>query len=117
MNKQRRLLILLCSGIGLSAVFFRVRLCPSGVPSTHNISKNTIMGVDCIALTKKYFEVWNSHDVAGIKALHAATSSLADWDASHGPTNEDVSKGIGGIWTAVPDIKIEIIDVYTVRRI
>ena len=72
------------------------------------------MGVDCIALTKKYFEVWNAHDVPGITALHAATSSLADWDASHGPTNEAVGKGIEGIWKAVPDIKIEIIDVYTV---
>ena len=30
-----------------------------------------------------------------------------------GPTNEAVSQGIGGIWTAVPDIKIEIVDVYT----
>lgn len=51
--------------------------------------------VDCVALTKKYFEVWNAHDVAGIQALHAATSSLADWDASHGPTNAAVAAGIG----------------------
>ena len=35
------------------------------------------------------------------------------WDGSHGPTNEAVATGIGGIWKAVPDIKIEIIDVYT----
>ena len=56
--------------------------------------KNNIM-VDCVALTKKYFEVWNAHDVAGIQALHAATSSLADWDASHGPTNAAVAAGIG----------------------
>ena len=71
------------------------------------------MPVDCVALTKTYFAVWNKHDVEGIKALHAATSSLADWDASHGPTNDAVATGIGGIWTAVPDIKIEIINVYT----
>lgn len=69
--------------------------------------------VDVVALTKKYFEVWNAHDVAGIKALHAAASTLTDWDASHGPTNEDVAKGIGGIWAAVPKIAIEINDVYT----
>ena len=59
------------------------------------------------------FAVWNAHDVAGIQALHAPASSLKDWDASHGPTNEAVAAGIGGIWKAVPEIKIEIVDVYT----
>ena len=49
-------------------------------------------------LVNTYFEVWNAHDVAGIKALHAATSKLTDWDASHGPTNEEVSQGIASIW-------------------
>ena len=73
------------------------------------------MPVDCVALTKKYFDAWNAHDVGAIQALHAPTSTLADWDASHGPTNEAVAKGIGGIWEAVPAIKIEIVDVYTVR--
>lgn len=68
--------------------------------------------MDLIALTKKYFEVWNAHDVDGIKILHAEMSKLKDWDAEHGPTNEDVAKGIGGIWTAVPAIKIEIVDIY-----
>ncbi len=63
-------------------------------------------------LTKAYFEMWNAHDEAGIKALHAAKSSLKDWDAAHGPDNEAVAKGIAGIWTAVPKIKIEIVDVY-----
>ena len=69
--------------------------------------------VDCIALTKKYFEVWNAHDVPGIQALHAPTSLLKDWDAEHGPTNEAVAKGIAGIWAAVPDISIQIVDIYT----
>ena len=56
--------------------------------------------------------MWNAHDVAGIEALHAATSTLHDWDGTHGPTAADVSKGIGGIWTAVPTIKIEVVDIY-----
>ena len=47
------------------------------------------------------------------QALHAPASKLKDWDAEHGPTNADVAKGIGGIWKAVPAIKIEIVDVYT----
>ena len=71
------------------------------------------MGVDCIALTKKYFEVWNAHDVPGIKALHAPQSTLTDWDGSHGPTNEDVANGIAGIWKAVPKIKIDIQNIFT----
>lgn len=94
--------------------------------------------VDCVELTKKYvssqegqttknktplshaavsalpqFAAWNAHDVAGIQALHAPASALKDWDAAHGPTNEAVAQGIAGIWKAVPDIQIEIVDVYT----
>ena len=51
--------------------------------------------VDCVALTKKYFEVWNAHDVAGIKALHAAKSTLTDWDASRAFC---VSNSEGALW-------------------
>ena len=51
--------------------------------------------------------------VEGIKALHAAESTLTDWDAAHGPTNEDVAKGIAGIWAAVPKIKIEVSEIFT----
>ena len=71
------------------------------------------MGVDVIAATQEYFKVWNAHDVSGIQALHAPTSNLKDWDAEHGPTAEAVAKGIGGIWQAVPEIKIEVVDIYT----
>ena len=71
------------------------------------------MAADLPALVKAYFEAWNKHDEVAIKALHAPESKLADWDASHGPTNEAVAAGIAGIWKAVPDIKIEIVDVYT----
>mmetsp|Transcript_21909 Transcript_21909/g.34430 ORF Transcript_21909/g.34430 Transcript_21909/m.34430 type:complete len:167 (-) Transcript_21909:382-882(-) len=81
-------------------------------PSTATTTSIT-MTVDCITLTKKYFEVWNAHDVSGIQGLHAATSTLADWDGSHGPTNEEVASGIGGIWKAVPEVQIEIVDIYT----
>ena len=70
---------------------------------------NTIIGQAVL----KYFEVWNAHDVEGIKALHAAESTLTDWDAAHGPTNEDVAKGIAGIWAAVPKIKIEVSEIFT----
>jgi len=71
------------------------------------------MSLDLTALTTKYFEVWNSKDEAGIKALHAAESKLQDWEGEHGPTNEVVAKAIAGIWKAVPDIKIEIVKVFT----
>jgi UMP-CMP kinase len=71
------------------------------------------MALDVKALTVKYFQVWNSHDAAGIEALHAEKSTLKDWDAEHGPTRTDVAKGIAGIWTAVPNIKIQIVDLFT----
>ena len=66
-----------------------------------------------VAAVEAYFKVWNAHDVEGIKALHAPESTLTDWDASHGPTNEVVSQGIAGIWKAVPKIQIEVVKVYT----
>jgi UMP-CMP kinase len=64
-------------------------------------------------LTIAYFKVWNSHDEAGIEALHAEKSTLKDWNAEHGPTRADVAKGIAGIWKDVPAIKIEIADLFT----
>ena len=62
---------------------------------------------------EKYFEAWNAHDQAAVEKLHAPQSSLKDWDASFGPTNTEVAKGIAGIWSAVPGIKIEVVKVYT----
>ena len=47
-----------------------------------------------------------------IKALHAEESTLKDWDASHGPTNEIVATGIAGIWAAVPKIQIDIVSIF-----
>ena len=68
---------------------------------------------DTPALVSKYFDVWNAHDVEGIKALHAPNSTLTDWDAHHGPTNAEVASGIAGIWKAVPAIKIDVKQVFT----
>ena len=50
--------------------------------------------IDVVALTKTYFEVWNSHDEAALRGLHADASSLHDWDATHGPTNAAVAAGV-----------------------
>lgn len=69
--------------------------------------------INVVALTKTYFEVWNSHDEAALRGLHADASSLHDWDATHGPTNAAVAAGVAGIWKAEPTIKCEIIDLYT----
>lgn len=63
--------------------------------------------IDVVALTKAYFAVWNSHDEAALRALHADKSTLHDWDATHGPTNAAVAAGVAGIWKAEPAIKIE----------
>lgn len=69
--------------------------------------------IDVVALTTAYFAVWNSHDEAALRALHADKSTLHDWDATHSPTNAAVAAGVAGIWKAEPAIKIENIDVYT----
>eukprot|EP00930_Biecheleria_cincta_P087169 TRINITY_DN76419_c0_g1_i1.p1 TRINITY_DN76419_c0_g1~~TRINITY_DN76419_c0_g1_i1.p1 ORF type:complete len:116 (-),score=23.59 TRINITY_DN76419_c0_g1_i1:80-427(-) len=71
------------------------------------------MPLDLNALATEYFRVWNAHDKEGIQKLHAASSTLKDWDGEHGPTNADVAKGIGGIWEAVPNIKIEVLTIFT----
>jgi len=82
--------------------------------TTTNVSGST-MAVDCIKLTEKYFEVWNTHDVSWIQALHAATSTLTDWDGSHGPTNIEVASSIEGVWKAVPEVHIEIVNISTME--
>lgn len=61
---------------------------------------------------QEYFQAWNAHDKEAIKALHAEESTLKDWDASHGPTNEIVATGIAGIWAAVPKIQIDIVSIF-----
>ena len=65
-----------------------------------------------VDLVNAYFAAWNAHDADAVKALHSPQSTLKDWDAAHGPTNADVAKGIAGIWTAVPAIKIEVVNVF-----
>lgn len=81
--------------------------------ATTTTASRSTLAVDCIKLTEKYFDVWNAHDVSWIQALHATTSLLSDWDGSHGPTNVDVASGIEGIWKAVPEVHIEVVNIYT----
>ena len=64
------------------------------------------------ACPQEYFKAWNAHDKEAVKSLHAEESTLKDWDASHGPTNEVVATGIAGIWAAVPNIQIEIVSIF-----
>ena len=68
--------------------------------------------VDCVAVVKKYFEVWNAHDVAGIQALHAPSSTPTDWDAAMA-RQRGVATRHRCIWEAVPNIKIEVLNVFT----
>merc|ERR1711964_384530 len=84
----------------------------AGLVVTLNAYKTEPPKADIVPLAMKYFEVWNAHDKDGIQALHAPASFLKDWDAEHQPANEAVANGINGIWTAVPKIKIEVVDVY-----
>jgi hypothetical protein len=42
-----------------------------------------------IQRVEKYFDVWNKHDVEGIKALHASASSLKDWECEFLDLNQN----------------------------
>ena len=52
-------------------------------------------------------------DRQSIENLHAASSTLEDWDGTHGPGARDVSQAIANIWAAAPDIRIELLQVFT----
>ena len=90
-----------------------------GVPRVLHSRKSSGVHIQCPcthrsipACSQEYFKAWNAHDKEAVKALHAEESTLKDWDASHGPTNEIVATGIAGIWAAVPKIQIDIVSIF-----
>ena len=64
------------------------------------------------AAAENYFEVWNYQDVPGLKQLFADDVQLTDWEISKSG-KEDVGDANGGIFTAVPKIKIDIVNIFT----
>ncbi|KAK3250230.1 hypothetical protein CYMTET_40384 [Cymbomonas tetramitiformis] len=59
-------------------------------------------------LAEQYFEVWNQHDVEGLKGLLAPDASLRDWDVSVSGADK-VAEANAGIFKAVPGISIEVL--------
>ena len=68
--------------------------------------------INVVALTKTYFEVWNSptRRPCGACTRTRAVARLGRDARSH---NAAVAAGVAGIWKAEPTIKCEIIDLYT----
>ena len=56
----------------------------------------------------RYFEVWNQHDVPGLKSLLTAEATLRDWNVEKSGS-EAVAKANAQIFADVPGIKIEVL--------
>ena len=67
--------------------------------------------VDYAAATAKYFEVWNSKDLGELRKLFADGATLRDWDVEKAGADEVVAAN-GGIFEAVPAIKIDVLKVH-----
>lgn len=63
------------------------------------------------AAARRYFEVWNTHDVSALQELLAPQATLRDWDIEKTGANE-VARANGGIFAAVPGIKIEVLKIH-----
>lgn len=61
---------------------------------------------------KTYFKVWNAHDVTGLKSLFASSVTLRDWDIQASGADK-VAAANGNIFSAVPKIAIEVLNVYS----
>ena len=56
----------------------------------------------------RYFEVWNNHDVPGLKSLLATEATLRDWDVE-AKGDDAVAAANAKIFAAVPGIKIDVL--------
>ena len=59
----------------------------------------------------RYFEVWNTHDVAGLRSLLAAEATLRDWDVE-ARGGDEVAAANAKIFAAVPSIRIEVLTIH-----
>ena len=59
----------------------------------------------------RYFEVWNQHDVPGLKNLLAAEATLRDWEVEK-KGREEVANANSKIFATAPGIKIEVLTVH-----
>ena len=63
------------------------------------------------ALARAYFATWCSHSSTAVGACFAADGTLRDWDVS-AEGREAVVKANQGIFDAVPNIKVEILNIF-----
>mmetsp|Transcript_92875 Transcript_92875/g.200800 ORF Transcript_92875/g.200800 Transcript_92875/m.200800 type:complete len:114 (-) Transcript_92875:53-394(-) len=66
---------------------------------------------DLEPLARKYFEVWNSQDLGELAKLFTPGATLRDWDIEK-EGRDAVVEANGGIFKAVPGIKIEVLRVH-----
>ena len=70
---------------------------------------------DLEALARGYFTTWNTHDTAALGELFADDASLRDWETS-AEGKDAVVKANGKIFTAVPNIRIEVLTIHVANE-
>jgi len=82
-------------------------------PSIYHANKNN--NNNKMETVKKYFDVWNAHDAAGLKELFDASVALRDWDVAVSGAAE-VAEANGNIFKAVPAINIEVLQIHEAKN-
>jgi hypothetical protein len=67
--------------------------------------------MDIKQLTIKYFNAWNNHDLNELTDLFSDSCSLRDWDINVSG-KEKVIEANNNIFTSLPNIKADIINIY-----
>ena len=62
-------------------------------------------------IAHSYFNTWNAHDEAALRALFTDDVSLRDWDISKSGSSA-VVKTNANIWKAVPNVRIEVLVIH-----
>ena len=80
-------------------------------PSSTTLETNFRKAMASTELAQKYFDVWNSQNLDNLKELFAENAELRDWDV-HKFGRDEVVAANGGIFKAVPNIKIDVLKVH-----
>ena len=62
-------------------------------------------------LARAYFDVWNAHDVPGLRRVFAEDATLRDWDVEKSGADA-VAQANGNIFAALPKISIDVLTIH-----
>ena len=61
-------------------------------------------------ITRRYHDAWNSRDPDALVALFTKDGTFCNPDTYPGIGGEDLANFVKGLWTAVPDCSIELLN-------